>query len=323
MPFLHRFINKAIKTMKNDKMKIVRKTRSSLSRLIFGRMEIVLMPRFGAGVKFSVYPWALLLFAAAWLALTLYALFAAAQDVDCKIIKADNNIMKTKFAMIAEELSRNRKYIEMSHTTDEQMRQMLGMKGGKHINRPFGDEEEINFKEVFAKNPAEIDEKQINQYLSRTTEMAQARLASFQEIAWFYANQKNISDSTPSIKPTTDAVITSGFGYRLSPFGTFIAAFHKGLDFAGKPNSKIRVTADGVVRHAGWAQGYGQAVLVDHGFGYSTLYGHLADIKVKAGDVVKRGQFIANMGTTGRSTGVHLHYEVWKDGTPVNPRTYF
>ncbi len=281
------------------------------------------MPRFGKGIRFTVYPLFLFVFILAWTALTVYALFIAAQNIDYKIVKADNKIMKTKFAMIAEELSRNRKYIEMSRQTDEQMRQMLGMKGGKHINRPFEEDEEVNFKEIFAKETKDIDENQINQYLQNTTEMAKERLASFQEIAWFYANQKNISDSTPSIRPATDAAITSGFGYRLSPFGTYIASFHKGLDFAGKPNSKILATADGVVRHAGWASGYGQAVLIDHGFGYSTLYGHLAEIRVKAGETVKRGQFIANMGTTGRSTGVHLHYEIWKDGTPVNPRAYF
>lgn len=304
-------------------MEMMRKIQSSLSRLFLERMEIVLMPRFGKGVKIAVYPLFLFVFILAWAALTVYALFIAAQNIDYKIVKADNKIMKTKFAMIAEELSRNRKYIEMSRKTDEQMRQMLGMKGGKHINRPFEESEEVNFKEIFSKETKDIDENQINEYLKTTTEMAQERLASFQEIAWFYANQKNISDSTPSVRPATDAAITSGFGYRLSPFGTYIASFHKGLDFAGKPNSKIVATADGVVRHAGWASGYGQAVLIDHGFGYSTLYGHLAEIRVKAGDSVKRGQFIANMGTTGRSTGVHLHYEIWKDGTPVNPRAYF
>ena len=302
---------------------MMRKTQSTLSRLLFERMEIVFMPRFGKGIKFSLHPLILILFILVWLAVTVYSLFITARYIDYKIVKADNKLMKTKFAMIAEELSRNRKYIEMSRSTDEQMRQMLGMKDGKHVNRPFEESEEINFKEIFAKNAKDIDENQINKYLQETTEMAKEKLANFQEIAWFYANQKNISDYTPSVKPVKDAVITSGFGYRLSPFGTYVAYFHKGLDFAGKPNSKIMVTADGVVRHSGWAQGYGQAVLVDHGFGYSTLYGHLADIKVKPGDSVKRGQIIANMGTTGQSTGVHLHYEVWKDGTPVNPKAYF
>ena len=302
---------------------MMRKTQSTLSRLLFERMEIVFMPRFGKGVKISLHPLILILFILVWLAVTVYSLFITSRYIDYKIVKADNKLMKTKFAMIAEELSRNRKYIEMSRSTDEQMRQMLGMKDGKHVNRPFEESEEINFKEIFAKNAKDIDENQINKYLQETTEMAKEKLANFQEIAWFYANQKNISDYTPSVKPVTDALITSGFGYRLSPFGTYVAYFHKGLDFAGKPNSKIMVTADGVVRHSGWAQGYGQAVLVDHGFGYSTLYGHLADIKVKPGDSVKRGQIIANMGTTGQSTGVHLHYEVWKDGTPVNPKAYF
>ena len=83
------------------------------------------------------------------------------------------------------------------------------------------------------------------------------------------------------------------------------------------------VTADGVVRHAGWVPSYGQAILVDHGFGYSTLYAHTTAIRVKAGDVVKRGDKIATMGSSGRSTGTHLHYEVWKDGQAVNPRNYF
>ena len=88
-------------------------------------------------------------------------------------------------------------------------------------------------------------------------------------------------------------------------------------------DDSIVVTADGVVRHAGWVPSYGQARLVDHGFGYSTLYAHTTGIQVKAGDVVKRGDKIATMGSSGRSTGTHLHYEVWKDGQAVNPRNYF
>ena len=105
----------------------MRKSQSSISRLLFERMEIVLMPRFGSGIKFSVYPLLLILILLAWLAVTVYAVFIASKNIDYEIVKADNKVMKTKFAMIAEELSRNRKYIEMSQKTDEQMRQMLGM----------------------------------------------------------------------------------------------------------------------------------------------------------------------------------------------------
>jgi murein DD-endopeptidase MepM/ murein hydrolase activator NlpD len=147
-------------------------------------------------------------------------------------------------------------------------------------------------------------------------------LASFQEIAWYYANQVEGNASTPSIRPSS-ARISSGFGYRHDPFGRPVGRFHNGVDFAGKPDSPILATANGVVRHTGWVNGYGQAVLIDHGLGFSTLYAHATGIKVKEGDTVKRGQRIAFMGTTGRSTGTHLHYEVWKDGKPVNPQRYF
>ena len=159
-------------------------------------------------------------------------------------------------------------------------------------------------------------------YVDDLEESAQARLASFQEIAWYFANKKEGLNSTPSIRPS-NARISSGYGYRLDPFGRRSSKKHNGVDFAGKPDSPIFVTADGVVRHAGWVPSFGQAILVDHGFGYSTLYAHTTGIQVKAGDVVKRGDKIATMGSSGHSTGTHLHYEVWKDGQPVNPRNYF
>lgn len=302
-----------------------------MRRILFERAEIVLMPRFSRGIKFVFYPWALVLFLAAWAGLTFYGIFAAAAGMDYNILKADNKLMRAKLALIGEEVNRTRKYLKMARETDMQMRQMLGMAGGRHVNLPSGinqgmEERGINFRDLFSGSSGarDIDEKEITQALKDTSESLQERLASFQEIAWYYANKRNINDATPSIRPVgDDAKITSGFGYRLSPFGTYLASYHYGQDFAGKPNSRITATADGVVRQTGWATGYGQAVLIDHGFGYSTLYGHLADIRVKKGDSVKRGQVIASMGTTGRSTGVHVHYEVWKDGVPVNPRAYF
>ncbi len=303
------------------------KNKSFLSRFLFNRVEITLMPRYGGGVRFGVYPWIVIIIALLWAGITCYGIFLATRHLDYNITKADAKIMKTKLAMIAEELTRNRKYLKRTRDTDKQMRQMLGMKEGSFVNLPAGLEQgkesgEVSFKDIFEKRTQDIDENAIIESLKETTELAGNRLASFQEIAWFYANERNILDSTPSIRPSGGR-ISSGFGYRLSPFGTYIASYHYGLDFAGKANSPVIATADGVVRQTGWASGYGQAVLVDHGFGYSTLYGHLADILVTKGDTVKRGQVIARMGTTGRSTGIHVHYEVWKDGVAVNPRGYF
>ncbi len=308
-----------------DKIVRVRKKQSSLLyRALFERMEIVFMPRSSAGLRLSFYPWVIIVLALAWMLLTVYALSVTTKNIDYGVTKADNKILKTKLALIAEEITRNRRYIKLARDTDNQMRQMLGMQAGKYINLPTGleagkESRTVSFKEMLSRRAQEIDEQELASSLKETTDFAQQRLESFQEIAWFYANQKNITDATPSIKPVENGRISSGFGYRLSPR----PSFHYGLDFGGQPNTKIMVTADGVVRQTGWVSGYGQAVLVDHGFGYSTLYGHLADIRVKAGDTVKRGQVIANMGTTGRSTGVHLHYEIWKDGTPVNPKSYF
>ena len=281
------------------------------------------MPKLSRGLKFSVRPYGLILFLLVWAGITVYAAFIITKNIDYTFVKADNKVMKVKLAMIAEELKNNRDYLILVHKTDKQMRQMLGMQGGKYINMPGGIEEgkesrKITFDSIFSKDSKDINEEEINEIFKETTAAAEEQLASFQEIAWFYMNQKNSSNATPSIKPAKNYRITSNFGYRLSPF----PSYHYGIDLAGKANSPIYVTADGVVRQTGWALGYGQAVLVDHSFGYSTLYGHLADIRVKKGDRVKRGQVIASMGTTGRSTGVHLHYEVWKDGTPVNPKNY-
>ena len=300
---------------------------NSLSRVLGERVDIMLMPRLSSPVKFKVRVVTLLLAGVAWLAVTLCGFLFFIRGYDYNITKADNELMRVKMKLIADELERGRRYLEMTRTTDTQMRQMLGMPGGKFINLPKGWEEakakeDARAQELLGKDLKDLDAVEFEIYIDSIEETAKTRLASFQEIAWYFANRREGLNSTPSIRPST-ARISSGFGYRLDPFGRRTTKRHNGLDFAGKPDSPIFVTADGVVRHAGWVPSYGQAILVDHGFGYSTLYAHATDIRVKAGDVVKRGAVIATMGSSGRSTGTHLHYEVWKDGQAVNPRNYF
>lgn len=296
-------------------------------RLLGERVDILIMPRLGGSKKFKVRVWTLVLCTALWLIFTLCGFVFFVRAYDYNITKADNNLMRVKMQLIADELERGRKYLELTRTTDTQMRQMLGMPGGKFINLPKGweeakEKENAKYQEMLDKDLTELDADEFENYIDSIEDAAKTRLASFQEIAWYFANRREGLNSTPSIRPST-ARISSGFGYRLDPFGRRSTKRHNGIDFAGKPDSPIFVTADGVVRHAGWVPSYGRAILVDHGFGYSTLYAHTTDIRVKAGDVVKRGDKIATMGSSGRSTGTHLHYEVWKDGQAVNPRNYF
>lgn len=117
--------------------------------------------------------------------------------------------------------------------------------------------------------------------------------------------------------------ITSTFGIRLSPFhrlyGIGMKKMHHGIDIANSRGTVVRASAGGVVRRAGWMGGYGRAVVIDHGYGYSTLYGHMASIVASPGDYVQRGDVIAYMGSTGQSTNDHLHFEVWQHGRPVDP----
>jgi murein DD-endopeptidase MepM/ murein hydrolase activator NlpD len=125
--------------------------------------------------------------------------------------------------------------------------------------------------------------------------------------------------AVPSEKPVRTAAFTSGYGVRSDPFRG-AAAMHAGIDLAGPTGTPIYATADGVISAAGFnSGGYGNLVKIDHGRGIETRYGHLSAILVSPGQRVVRGQQIARMGSTGRSTGSHLHYEVRIDGRAVNP----
>jgi murein DD-endopeptidase MepM/ murein hydrolase activator NlpD len=124
--------------------------------------------------------------------------------------------------------------------------------------------------------------------------------------------------SRPVLRPVEGGWISSGYGRRADPF-TGRPALHSGVDFAGAANSAIVAAGAGVVSWSGGHRGYGNLIEIDHGNGYVSRYGHNAANLVAAGDYVKAGQVIALMGSTGRSTGNHLHFEVLRDGYPVNP----
>lgn len=140
------------------------------------------------------------------------------------------------------------------------------------------------------------------------------------ELSDILETQKSILACTPSIWPTR-GWISSSFGNRISPF-TNEKEFHSGLDISAKANSPIVASADGVVLETGTDYGYGKVIRISHGHGLKTTYAHVSKFLVKAGQRVKRGQEIATVGSTGRSTGPHLHYEISLNGLPVNPQRY-
>jgi murein DD-endopeptidase MepM/ murein hydrolase activator NlpD len=125
----------------------------------------------------------------------------------------------------------------------------------------------------------------------------------------------------PGGRPVESGYISSLYGQRTDPFDGDQAT-HLGIDFAGMPGTQVLAVADGIVSHAGPDGGYGRLIEVTHGNGYVTRYAHNAKLLVKPGDTVRRGDAIALMGSTGRSTGTHLHFEVLRDGRPVNPLAF-
>jgi murein DD-endopeptidase MepM/ murein hydrolase activator NlpD len=126
--------------------------------------------------------------------------------------------------------------------------------------------------------------------------------------------------ATPSIAPAR-GWITSDFGYRTSPF-TGTREFHRGVDIAARKGTPIVSPAQGRVHYVGEHKALGKTVVLRHGYGIETVYGHLSEVGVKTGELVKRGQTVALMGNTGRSTGPHLHYQVQVNGVPVDPQNY-
>ncbi|MCP5468009.1 MAG: M23 family metallopeptidase [Deltaproteobacteria bacterium] len=138
----------------------------------------------------------------------------------------------------------------------------------------------------------------------------------------YEANEDSLSfwASTPSQWPV-HGWLTSGFGYRVSPWARRVK-MHNGIDIAAAYGTPIKAPSDGVVSFAAHKGGYGRTIMIDHGFGIQTLYGHTSEVFVEEGDQVQKGQIIAAVGSSGASTGPHLHYEVQVDGVPTDPMSY-
>ena len=166
----------------------------------------------------------------------------------------------------------------------------------------------------------------VSQRIDKISNRLQIQSSSLANVYEEAVSNQHFLACKPSINPISSADpywLTSSYGYRNDPF-TKRRTAHQGIDLAGPYGLKIHCTGEGTVISAGGNRyGYGKEVFVDHGFGYTTKYAHLQDILVKRGQKLKRGEVLGTLGSTGRSTGPHLHYEVRKNGHPVNPMYFF
>jgi murein DD-endopeptidase MepM/ murein hydrolase activator NlpD len=162
--------------------------------------------------------------------------------------------------------------------------------------------------------------------INNLTSRIAAQKKSYQELSNLINNKEKLLAATPAIQPVSNkdlSRIASGYGYRIDPVYKTVK-FHAGLDFTAPQGTPIYATADGVIEKAGLSDGgYGNYVVIDHGYGYETLYGHMLRVKAKRGQRVKRGEVIGYVGSTGKSTGPHCHYEIHKNGQKLDPVYFF
>lgn len=175
-----------------------------------------------------------------------------------------------------------------------------------------------------------LKDYQLVSSIANTLDSLKSRIAaqkkSYDEVDELVKNKEELLAHTPAIQPVSNKDlnrIASGFGYRIDPVYK-TTKFHAGLDFSAPQGTPIYATADGTVTTAGnTGNGYGNHVIINHGYGYETLFGHMVRVKAHAGETVKRGEVIGWVGSTGKSTGPHCHYEVHKNGEKIDPIYFF
>ena len=170
------------------------------------------------------------------------------------------------------------------------------------------------------KSEASEEVRVVEKELDKLLRQAKFEKESFDQIYSQLVSKKEVLDHTPSIWPAK-GYLSRGFGVKPSPF-TGLKQPHLGIDIAASKGTPVWSTACGIVEYTGWHKGLGKLIIIDHGYGYKTHYGHLNEIKVKRGQRIKRGKLLGTIGNTGYSTGPHLHYEVHYKGKAVNPQKY-
>jgi murein DD-endopeptidase MepM/ murein hydrolase activator NlpD len=239
-------------------------------------------------------------------------------DLEASWVQKQNTALETELAALSLSFSKVENQLDKIHQNDNNFyRSLLNIQrlDPQVWNAGIGGDEAEDASKPFILRKLAVQTNKLDYKI-------ETQQKSFANISEITAAKVEELQCLPAIKPMTTAII-SQFGYRRDPFHGH-SAFHSGLDFRAYVGQPIKVTGDGVVVIAGTPEsGYGIQIEVDHGYGFRTKYAHLSKLQVIPGQRVKRGDVIGLAGSTGRSTGPHLHYEVIRNGRKVNPIDYF
>ncbi len=243
-----------------------------------------------------------------------------------KLLRQQNTAYKESYAVLQERIKQlELQMVELEQRDNEVYRSIFEA-------APIPDSARV--KEMLVKNEIRLIQSLSNTALTDNIRNQLNNLSlrmsfqgqSFAEITTMVKNKEKLLRAIPAIQPVSNKNlkrVASGFGYRIDPLYKD-SRLHAGLDFSAPTGTPIYATADGEVQIAGFnTDGYGNKVVINHGYGFQTLYAHMVRVIANAGQSVKRGEVIGYVGSTGKSTGSHLHYEVIKRGTKVDPVYYF
>lgn len=232
-------------------------------------------------------------------------------------LKTENYQQARQIEELAQEAVSVQQRLEEIDDLDNQVRQMMGLPSRDQEDLPNRGRQDLPPRGGPGRRVTAADIRQTLQDAGDSIDPTKEKLVQLKEDV---ANEQRRLAHIPNGWPVR-GTITSRFGTRRSPYGRK-TEFHEGIDIAAPNGTAIKATGAGIVVYAGWHSGYGRKVIIDHGYGYQTCYAHNSKIKVKVGTKVKRGDVIAFVGSTGRSTGPHLHYEVIYQGVKKNPANY-
>ncbi len=257
-------------------------------------------------------------------AASVHYLAVARDAAENQMLREENLSLRGQLKMIRERVDHIGSTLDRVERFDQKLRALTLMPDSNR-GLPIGPtsappDAQARSTPPVARSSSSESPRVLSSRLDKLSVAATRQEQSLQELTDYFQDQKSLLASVPTVWPARGWV-TSDFGQRLDPY-TADRMMHAGLDIAAEPGKPIYAPADGTVVFAGPEGNYGNVIALDHGFGIKTRYGHLAEILVKPGDRVRRGEQVGSVGNSGRATGPHLHYEVRVNGIPQNPRKF-